>query len=244
MHADAALSSPADLDGASPTAEVGEVVAQDPTFPGAPAELPYGPLVQRLLPSLDRAFRIANRWYVLPAIKAGLGPLHANPLTGSWMLLRTTGRTSGQTREVALGYAIVDGSVYCCAGFGPRTNWFRNIEADPRVEVVLPGGAIAGTASEVTDPDELLRAWRALLRAYGLLGRVLVGPASAPPEVLAAGTRNLPVVRIRPTGIGSGPADPGGWLWLSLTALTAWWIVKRGRKLIAALTTSGSRATR
>ena len=73
------------------------------------ADLPYGPLVAGSLPILGRAFRFLNRFYVIPAIKAGLAPLHSNPLTGSWMLLRTTGRRTGRPREVALGYAILDG---------------------------------------------------------------------------------------------------------------------------------------
>jgi hypothetical protein len=57
-----------------------------------PVDLPYGAFLTRTLPTLSRSFRVLNRFYVIPAIKAGLDPLHANPLTGSWMLLRTTGR--------------------------------------------------------------------------------------------------------------------------------------------------------
>ena len=194
---------------------------------GAPAGLPYGPLVTRMLPALDRLFRLFNRFYVLPAIKAGLGPLHTNPLTGSWMLLRTTGRTSGRTREVALGYAILDGAVYCSAGFGPRTQWYRNLLVDPRVEVVLPGAAFAGVAEPVTDPVELDRAWRALIRALGVLGTAFVCAPGVASAELAAKTANLPLVRIRPVGIASGPADPGGWLWVTLTVAGIAWLAGR-----------------
>lgn len=90
-----------------------------------PVDLPYGPFLTRTLPTLSRSFRVLNRIYVIPAVKSGLGPLHANPLTGSWMLLRTTGRRTARKREAALGYAILDGAVYCSAGFGPRTQWPR-----------------------------------------------------------------------------------------------------------------------
>jgi len=193
-------------------------------------ELPYGPRVARMLAPLDRALRVMNRWYVLPAIKAGLGPLHANPVTGSWMLLRTTGRRSGRVREVALGYAILDSAVYCSAGFGPRTAWYRNLVAEPRVEVVLPGVAFAGTAETVIEEAELDRAWRALIRSLGLLGRGFVGSPAASPEELAHRTASLPLVRIRPVGIAPGPADPGGRLWLTLTAVgVAWLVVRLGR---------------
>ena len=32
-----------------------------------------------------------------------------------------------------------------------------------------------------------------------------------------ARTANLPLVRIRSVGLAGGPADPGGWLWVTLT---------------------------
>ena len=192
--------------------------------------LPYGPVVTRTLPSLDRAFRLLNRFYAIPAMKAGLGPLHANPVTGSWMLLRTTGRRSGRAREVALGYAIVDGSVYCSAGFGPRTKWYLNLLADSRVEVVLPGGAFAGRAEPVTDPAELDRAWRALIRSLGVLGRAFVCAPGASAEELGVRTMNLPLIRIRPVGIAAGPADPGGWLWATLTVVGVVWLLARIRR--------------
>jgi len=214
---------------AAPAPATSSAPAPDPSDPSVPPPLPYGPVITRTLPALDRAFRVLNRYYVLPAIKAGLGPLHANPLTGSWMLLRTTGRTSGRPREVALGYAILDGAVYCSAGFGPRTQWFRNLLVEPRVEVVLSGGAFAGVAEEVTDPVELDRAWRVLIRSLGVLGRSFVCAADAAPEELRAKTANLPLVRIRPVGIAPGPADPGGWLWATLTVVGLVWLAGRIR---------------
>jgi deazaflavin-dependent oxidoreductase (nitroreductase family) len=194
-----------------------------------PVELPYGPFLRRTLPTLSRSFRVLNRFYVLPAIKLGLGPLHANPLTGSWLLLRTTGRRTSRKREVALGYGILDGAVYCSAGFGPRTRWYRNLLADPRVEVILPGVAFAGLAEEVADPAELDRAWRVLIRSLGVLGRGFVCAPDADPEVLKARTANLPLVRIRPVELASGPADPGGWLWVTLTIVSLGWLIGRVR---------------
>jgi deazaflavin-dependent oxidoreductase (nitroreductase family) len=194
-----------------------------------PIELPYGPFLTRTLPTLSRSSRVLNRMYVLPAIKLGLGPLHANPLTGSWLLLRTTGRRTGRRREVALGYAILDGAVYCSAGFGPRTRWYRNLLADPRVEVILSNVAFAGLAEDVSDPAELDRAWRVLIRSLGVLGRAFVCAPNADPDELKARTANLPLVRIRPVGLASGPAGPGGWLWITLTLVGLVWLAGRAR---------------
>ncbi len=182
--------------------------------------MPYRAPYVAHLTALHRAFGIFNRWWAAPALRLGLGRYLSNPLTGYVMLLRVRGRRTGRWREVPLGYVIVDGAVYCIAGFGRSTQWFRNLVADPRVEVVLPDGAISGLAEEVTDPAESLRAMRPLgesvfLLAWGLTG---VDPRRVTDEQLMAVLGRFPLVRIRPRGIAPGPHDPGGDGWIASTA--------------------------
>ena len=185
-------------------------------------ELGYGPGLARLLAPLHRGFLAVNRWCTVPAIKAGLGPLFATPLTGSMMVLRTTGRQSGRMRDAPLGYAIRDGAVWCVAGFGRTTHWFRNIETEPRVQVILPGGAFAGVAEEVTDRETWLAGFRLVIASLGIIGRTMVpGAIGSSDDEVFERWHTLPVVRIRPTGLGSGPWDPGGLAWLPLMALEA-----------------------
>lgn len=186
----------------------------------ATPELPYGRRTLRVIRPLHDAFGPVNRWFAAPALRAGLGPLFSTPLTGSLMLLRTTGRRSGLAREAPLGYVIRDGSVYCCAGFGPRTAWYRNLVAEPRVEVILPTVAIAGLAEPVTDRAEWDRVFPAYARALGVIARLTLGDvASADAQRLDTLRAQLPLVRIRPTGLASGPADPGGRFWLVAQAV-------------------------
>lgn len=191
--------------------------------------LPYGPIMRRLIRPLQRGFLVLNRWFMGPAIRAGLGPLIGNPVTGHIMLLRTRGRRSGLVREAPLGYVIRDGSVYCVAGYGAATPWVRNLEADPSVEVVLPTRTLKGRAAIVTDDGEWLGAYRALIRSFGLLGRCIVegDPTTLDDATVLATHRSLPVVRIRPAGterpLEPGAWDPGGrgWLVANLAALLA-----------------------
>jgi deazaflavin-dependent oxidoreductase (nitroreductase family) len=195
------------------------------------ASLPYGPLMTRALPQIQRAFRFVNRYVAIPLIEAGLGPLCNTPLTGSLMVLRTRGRTSGLWREAPLGYLVLDGNVYCCAGFGRRTQWLRNIEADPHVEVQLPTLAVTGIAEEVTDPAEWSRGMRALLASLGLISRAVIGDVRrVSDERLEAMAGGLPLVRIRITGLGVGPFDPGGRGWVLPTVLGAAWLLNRLRR--------------
>lgn len=184
-------------------------------------DLPYGPRLSRALDPMHAAFGTANRWFALPLLRAGLGPLFSTPLTGSLMILRTTGRTTGLRREAPLGYLVGDGVVYCCAGFGRGTAWYRNLVADPRVEVALPTAAFAGLAETVTDEAEWERAFPAYVRALGIVGRLTIGDVDRlGPDRRRELRLSLPLVRIRPTGIAAGPADPGGSLWVLVQA--AW----------------------
>ena len=193
--------------------------------------LPYGPLMTRLLPEIQRGFRYVNRYAAVPLLQAGLGPLCNTPLTGSLMVLRTRGRTSGLWREAPLGYLILDGHVYCTAGFGYQTHWLRNIKADPRVEVLLPTLAVTGTAEEVTDPAEWSRGMRALLASLGIISRAMIGDVRrASDEGLRAMAGGLPLVRIRVTGLGVGPFDPGGRGWVLPTLLSVAWLGTRVRR--------------
>lgn len=96
------------------------------------------------------------------------------------VMLTTRGRRSGRPRTTALNYALDDGTVYVMSGFG-RTDWIRNIEADPHVEVALGREHWRGDAHLVTDPEERRRAMRAA-RAQAV--------TQGPPAVVAAPRRS------------------------------------------------------
>lgn len=89
---------------------------------------------------LRRAFRWLNR-YMLLHWRLGLGP-YANQreLSGQIMVLVHVGRKTGRTRRTPVNYAIVDGDVYCTAGFGQVADWYRNLLVNPQVEIWLPHG--------------------------------------------------------------------------------------------------------
>ena len=191
-------------------------VAEPMAVPGA---LPYGPRLTRLLRPLQRGFLAVNQKFMAPLIRNGFGWLVGNPMTGHLMLLRTRGRRSGLLREAPLGYVIRDGAVYCVAGYGEPTPWFRNLVADPNVEVVLPTRRFQGHAEPVTDPAEWLATYRALIESFGLVGRAVVGDVRRLDDAtLLERHRALPVVRITPrygdAPLVAGPFDPGGLGWI------------------------------
>jgi deazaflavin-dependent oxidoreductase (nitroreductase family) len=176
--------------------------------------LPYGPTMTNFLKPLHRAFLIVNPLFAA-ALERGFGALISSPLTGHLIVLRTRGRRTGLIRAAPLGYVVLDGAIYCSAGFGETTAWYRNVLADPWVEVVLPGRTLRGRAAAVSEPDEWIRAYRALIASLGVTGRLTVGDVRGldNAELLAA-HGGIPLVRITPSAFVPGPLDPGGWFWL------------------------------
>jgi len=190
------------------------------------APLPYSRPVTAVLSPLRTGFRVFNRWFAAPLIRAGGGPLLTTSVAGSILLLRTTGRKSGLVREAPLGYTVIDGRVVVVAGYGRGSHWFRNAIADPAVEVLLPGALFAGRADEITEPGPRRAAFRTLIESMGIVGGLTLGDvrgkSDAEVDVLAEA---FPILAITPTAILPGPFDPGGLgtrlntaLWAGLTA--------------------------
>jgi deazaflavin-dependent oxidoreductase (nitroreductase family) len=175
----------------------------------------------RMVCFLRRLFWIINKLFMVPMFRVGLGPLVGNPLTGYIMVLKTIGRRSGKLRYTPVNYGIREGNVFCISGFGRSSDWYRNIQANPHIELLMPGGALAGIVEEVADRQERLSALRQILRNAGFAGLFYgAHPSRIPDEVLerrSAGTR---IMRIRLVGLGSGPSDAGGWVWAGMLLLT------------------------
>jgi deazaflavin-dependent oxidoreductase (nitroreductase family) len=197
------------------------VVTRSTTLPpGTPAStLPSldGP-IQAVVPAVNRSLKVLNRWFMVPALRLGLGPWIGTPVGGYVLLLRVRGRKSGLVRDVPLSYLVAEGSAWVMAGFGPRTAWFRNLQADPEVDAWLGGRVLRCRAEEVVDPGVRARIAPALTRATGAPG-LLVGcnPWTAPDGRILELLAGVPLVRLTPVGgpIAAGPDDPGGhaWIW-------------------------------
>ncbi|MER6268510.1 nitroreductase/quinone reductase family protein [Streptomyces sp900105755] len=84
----------------------------------------------------------------------------ANPLTCLMpfqTLLETTGRVSGRPRRTPLGGRRVGDSFWLVSEFGTKSQYVRNIQADPRVRVRIGGRWHSGTAHLLPDDDPVAR---------------------------------------------------------------------------------------
>ncbi|MCX4835696.1 nitroreductase family deazaflavin-dependent oxidoreductase [Streptomyces sp. NBC_01016] len=84
----------------------------------------------------------------------------ANPVTRrlpTQVLLETTGRTSGLARRTPVGGRRVGGAFWLVSEFGFKSQYVRNIQADPRVRVRLRSHWHSGTAHLLPDDDARAR---------------------------------------------------------------------------------------
>jgi deazaflavin-dependent oxidoreductase (nitroreductase family) len=182
------------------------------------AEPPAGARPDDPVAPAARFFRVLNRCFMVPVTRAGLGAWLSTPVGGSMVLLRIRGRKSGLVRETPLNYIVAEGAIWLLAGFGPRTEWYRNLLADARVEAVLPGRPVTGTVTEVRAPAARRRILPALMRSTaGPSLAAGVNPWRSTPDQVCAEMAWVPLLRIDPD---DGPLEPGaddpggaGWVW-------------------------------
>jgi deazaflavin-dependent oxidoreductase (nitroreductase family) len=152
---------------------------------------------------------------MVPIFRLGLGFLFGNPLGGYVMVLKNIGRKSGKTYYTPVNYAIWNGSVYCISGGRRSSDWFRNLLANPEIEIILPGGAIFTRAEEVNDPDEQRIVARKVLINAGFAGFFEgYNPRTISDDILQDKISSLPVLRFKVLGLGNGAFDPSGWAWV------------------------------
>ena len=189
------------------------------------------------LASMRRLYRLMNKYLVVPLWELGLGKLiNASPdRLGQVMVITHTGRKSGQTYRTPVNYAEVDGDIYCMAGFGKVTDWYRNILVRPQVEVLLPDSWWAGVAEDVTGSEDRVRLTREVFVGSGIAPSfygIDVSTLTDDDMLKMAEKWDFRIVRIRRTEPRTGPGGPGeyDWVWPLAAMTLALLLLVRPRK--------------
>lgn len=128
----------------------------------------------------------------------GLGPLVGRVV----LLLTTTGRKSGLPRVTPLQYEEIDGAIYLGSARGTQADWFRNILANPHVQVQVKGRRFWGLAQPVVDPCAIADFLQVRLQRHPrMVGLILKSdglPAQPTRAELEAYAGRLAMVIIRP----------------------------------------------
>ncbi|MFN8482002.1 MAG: nitroreductase family deazaflavin-dependent oxidoreductase [Anaerolineae bacterium] len=182
---------------------------------------------------LRKGFKRFNHFMLLLWRLGFGGWVNAWPSVGGRIMVLThTGRRSGLPRRTPVNYAEIDDDIYCTAGFGAVSDWYRNMLVHPDVEIWLPNGWWAGVAEDVSDAPDRLFILRRVLIASGFAA-ILAGvdPRRIDDPALAEMTPSYRLIRIRRTKPRTGPGGPGdlAWVWpLATLALLLLALLKRG----------------
>jgi deazaflavin-dependent oxidoreductase (nitroreductase family) len=84
----------------------------------------------------------------------------------SYCYLITSGRVSGEPREIEIWFGLDGNTLYMLSGGGERSDWVKNLMREPRVSVRIGSETFAGRARIVNDDEEDERARRLLLDKY------------------------------------------------------------------------------
>src|SRR6266496_3169800 len=90
-------------------------------------------------------------------VEAGEPPLDRldPPLADDdYCYLTTTGRVSGEPREIEIWFGLAGESLYMLSGGRDRSDWVKNLIKTPEVRVRIADRSFEGKARVVDDPDE------------------------------------------------------------------------------------------
>lgn len=184
-------------------------------------------------PYLRQGFKYFNR-FMVGMWRLGFGPwLNLWPKGfGQYLVLTHRGRKTGLLRRTPVNFARVKGEIYITAGFGKISDWYRNIQANPHIEVWLPDGWWDATVDDVSEAEQRLPLLREVLIGSGFAAQAAgVNPYQISDEKMDALTRPYRLLHIRLTQPRTGPGGPGdlAWIW-PLTVMLMLPMVLRRRK--------------
>ncbi len=146
--------------------------------------------------------------------RLGLGPLVGRPLA----LLTVTGRSSGLPRRTPVHPHIVGGNTYVWCPYGGRSQWYRNMMANPVVTVQSHRGTQVMRAVAIEDDHEALEVVSDLRRFdVPFLRRYLEAENIADtPEDIARNKQRLHIRRLVSTPEEGPPALKAdlAWVWI------------------------------
>ena len=149
--------------------------------------------------SLRKVFHAMNRFMVF-MWKIGLGKaMNIWPAGfGRIMVIKHRGRKSGKEYLTPVNYAIVNGEIYCVAGFGSISDWYRNMLVYPQVELWLPEGKRLMCAEDISNSPDRLYLLRQVIIASGFAGPLFgVDPKKLDDEQLHKVSKNYRLVHFR-----------------------------------------------
>lgn len=165
---------------------------------------------------IRQAFKTFNRFVILNW-RLGLGPYWSlwPAGFGRYLVLVHTGRKSGLQRRTPVNFTRIDGDYYVTAGWGEQAQWYKNIIANPHIEIWTPDGWWQADAEVIDIDDAHIGIMRDVLKGSGFAAFAAgVNPYTLSDGELADATSDYRLLRLRPVAARSGPGGPSDLVWV------------------------------
>ncbi len=122
---------------------------------------------------LVKTLKNINRFIVVPLYRIGILPLFGAGFI--FLLLFTVGRKTGKKRITPLEYRKIDGFINIFASRGSKTNWLKNIKANPDKVKVRIGFRKFDVRPEVLSVEERKEVFEKYVQKYPKAVKELIG---------------------------------------------------------------------
>jgi len=149
---------------------------------------------------------------------------------GKIMVVKHRGRIDGKNHYLPLSYSEKDGLIYCTSLLNQSSDWAKNLEENPMLEVWMVDGWFTARAEILDDPIDRLIHFREILSKSEIPARFFgLNHSSMTDQEMSAKTENHILARIQRQAPQTGRDGPGGlaWLWPFITIFL---VLKRKRR--------------
>lgn len=141
-----------------------------------------------------------------------------------FMVLTTIGRKSGKPRRTAIEFHEFEGKPTVMSGWGTRTDWYRNLEANPLATVQTWRGVQSVRARRIESEEELRRAFEWAQSNPTMRQMMKFAGLEMTPEQFLAERERFTLVTFEPTDEPT-PAPLRAdlvWVWALLLPFCLW----------------------
>lgn len=184
--------------------------------------------IEQVLPIV---FKYFNRVIVL-MWRLGMGKLlNAWPAVfGRIMVIKHTGRSSGNSYYTPVNYTEKNGTICCTSAFDSYSDWYLHLIDNPQIDIWLPDGWYSAQAEIVEDAGERLPLLREVLASSGFAALTFgIYPKMMETTEYEKAVENFNLVRITRQSARTGADGPGSLAWIWPLALWLLLLKKRRR---------------
>ncbi len=149
---------------------------------------------------------------------------------GKYIVITHFGRNTGKKYQTPVNYCEIDGDIYCSAGFGVESDWYKNLQHNPNIEIWTKDGWWHTRAEDISNHPHRITIMRNVLVASGFAAYLFgFNLSRMDDEVLDDATKDYCLLRLDRVSAQTGPDGPGeySWVWQVISFVLFFLLIAR-----------------